>query len=43
MLAERDKERLIKHLEFMVGELGDFQKFAGCTWNDYQFDRDKRR
>lgn len=43
MLAERDKERLIKHLEFMAGELGDFQKFTGYTWNDYQFDRDKRR
>ncbi|MBI4745463.1 MAG: DUF86 domain-containing protein [Deltaproteobacteria bacterium] len=43
MLGERDRERLIKHLEFMAGELGDFEKFAGYTWNDYQFDRDKRR
>lgn len=43
MLAERDRERLIKHLEFMAGELADFQKFAGYSWNDYQFDRDKRR
>lgn len=43
MLAERDRERLIKHLEFLVGELADFQKFAGYSWNDYQFDRDKRR
>ncbi len=43
MLVERDRERLIKHLEFMVGELADFQKFAEYSWNDYQFDRDKRR
>lgn len=43
MLAERDRERLIKHLEFLVGELADFQKFAEYSWDDYQFDRDKRR
>lgn len=43
MLGERDRERLIKHLEFMAGELADFEKFAGYSWNDYQFDRDKRR
>lgn len=43
MLGERDKERLIKHLEFLIGEMTDFQKFAGYSWNDYQFDRDKRR
>lgn len=43
MLEERDKERLTRHLEFLTGELKDFQKFAEYTWNDYQFDRDKRR
>ncbi len=43
MLEERDKERLTKHLEFFASELRDFQKFKEYTWNDYQFDRDKRR
>ncbi|MBI3399223.1 MAG: DUF86 domain-containing protein [Deltaproteobacteria bacterium] len=43
MLANRDKERLAKHLDFFTSELGDFQKFREYTWNDYQFDRDKRR
>jgi len=43
MLRERDRERLIKQLDFFAGELGDYRKFAEYTWNDYQFDRDKRR
>jgi uncharacterized protein YutE (UPF0331/DUF86 family) len=43
MLGEPDKERLIRHLDFFVSELADFQKFTEYTWNDYQFDRDKRR
>lgn len=43
MLEERDKERLTRHLEFLTGELKDFQKFSEYAWNDYQFDRDKRR
>jgi uncharacterized protein YutE (UPF0331/DUF86 family) len=43
MLEERDKERLTRHLEFFTSELKDFQKFSEYTWNDYQFDRDKRR
>ncbi|MBI3599414.1 MAG: DUF86 domain-containing protein [Nitrospinae bacterium] len=43
MLEERDKERLTRHLEFFTSELKDFQKFSEYIWNDYQFDRDKRR
>ncbi|MDO8093696.1 MAG: hypothetical protein Q6360_09475 [Candidatus Brocadiales bacterium] len=43
MLGKRDKERLTKLLDFFVNESGDFQKFSEYTWNDYQFDRDKRR
>lgn len=43
MLGEREKERLTRHLDFFAGELGDYPKFAGYAWNDYQLDRDKRR
>ncbi len=43
MLGEREKERLTRHLDFFSGELDDYPKFAGYTWNDYQLDRDKRR
>lgn len=43
MLGKRDKERLTKLLDFFVNESGDFQKFSEYTWNDYQFDKDKRR
>ena len=43
MLGEREKERLTKNLDFFAGELGDYRKFTEYTWNDYKFDRDKRR
>ena len=43
MPANRERERLARHLDFFAGELADFRKFAEYSWNDYQFDKDKRR
>jgi uncharacterized protein YutE (UPF0331/DUF86 family) len=43
MLGEREQERLMRHLDFFAGELGDYPTFSAYTWNDYQFDRNKRR
>ena len=37
------KERLIKHLDFLKDELSDFEKFRKVTWKVYSDDRDLRR
>lgn len=37
------RERLIKHLDFLKDELFDFGKFRKVTWKTYSDDRDLRR
>jgi uncharacterized protein YutE (UPF0331/DUF86 family) len=37
------RERLIKHLDFLRDELSDFEKFRKVTWKAYAEDRDLRR
>jgi len=37
------KIRLIKHIDFLEKELGDYSIFQALSWNDYSQNRDKRR
>ncbi len=42
-MREESKERLIKYLNFLEGELSDFPLFAGLSWHEYRTDNTKRR
>jgi len=42
-MHKQDRERLIKHLDFLREELQDFQKFRGFERKIYLDDRDARR
>jgi uncharacterized protein YutE (UPF0331/DUF86 family) len=42
-MHKQERERLLKHLDFLKEELQDFQKFRGLARKDYFEDRDFRR
>ncbi len=42
-MNEQQKERLIKHLNFLREELNDYDLFKGVTWEVYSKDKSKRR
>lgn len=42
-MREESKERLIKHLLFLEGELKDFPLFVNLSWGEYKSDNISRR
>ncbi len=42
-MTKEDKERLIKHIDFLERELKDFPVFQKLTWKEYQNINEKRR
>jgi len=42
-MREELKQKLLKHINFVEAEIGDYPKFKTLTWKEYSDDRDKRR
>jgi len=42
-LLPKDRDRLIRYVDFMESELSDFPRFSKIDWTTYSGDRDLRR
>ncbi len=42
-MKKEDRERLIRYIDFLEGELKDFSQFTVLTWKEYQRESVKRR
>lgn len=42
-MNKQQKERLVRHLDFLQEEIGDYTLFKSITWKIYDNDKSKRR